>query len=270
MALTLRPPPGMPAERMLLLGREGTGKTNAVLSIARRIPTAQFYVIDTDYSASYDRMMATVYTDVLERGNVTTYVTGPDDWEAQLDAAAEIKATVERDDWVVADSMSPTWNAVQGWFTEQVHGNTIEDYLLDIRKTIAQKGNKKTSLEAFDGWVDWSVINPLYFRFYRLLLQQPANLILTAEGVPFGDKESKAVRDTYGAYGVKPSGQKKLGFLTHTVLLTTKGRVGDYALTTIKDRGRDELEDMDLVDFARDYLMRVAGWKPTKYDEGDN
>lgn len=270
MPITLKPPPRLPAARILLFGKEGTGKTNSVLSIARRIPTAHFYVVDTDYSASYDLLLATEFEDVAERGNVTTYVTGPYEWEEQIAAVREITSEIGRDDWLIVDSMSPTWSAVQGWFTEQVHANTIEDYLLEIRKKIAAKGDKKSSLEAFDGWLDWSVINPLYDRFYRMLLRQPGNLILTAEAQPFGDKETKATRDQYGHFGVKPGGQKRLGFLTSTVLLTTKGRSGDYALSTVKDRGREEVEDMDLEDFGRDYLMRIAGWKPTKYEEGED
>ena len=133
MTLTYRPPPTFPPERMLIFGGEGTGKTNLVLQIARRCPDAQFYVIDTDYSASYERMLITEFTDVAERGNVHVYVTGPDDWEAIMSAAREVRGLAGVGDWIIADSMSPTWDAVQGWFTEKVHGDTIEDYLLELR-----------------------------------------------------------------------------------------------------------------------------------------
>ncbi len=68
MALTIQPPAHLPPERILLLGKEGTAKTRAVLSIARRCPDAHFHVIDTDYSASYDRMLGTEFADVGERG----------------------------------------------------------------------------------------------------------------------------------------------------------------------------------------------------------
>lgn len=272
MAVSLKPPVGLGPERMLIYGKEGTGKSNAVLSIARRLPDAQFYVIDTDYSASYHRLMATDFTDVMERGNVEVYVTGPHDWSAIMAAAREIRAKVTPGDWVVADSMSPTWDAVQGWFTEQVHGDSIEEYLLDIRirrqgaADKQAKGDKKgrvKSLEAFEGWIDWSVINPTYFRLYRELLSHPGHLILTAEADRLGDKETKETRDVYGPLGFKPRGQKKLGFLTHTVLLVSRDREGFY-LDTVKDRGREDVEDLDLNDFGKDYLIKIAGWKPTR------
>lgn len=271
MGLTYRPPPNFPPERMLIFGGEGTGKTNAVLQIARKCPDAQFYVIDTDYSASYQRMLITEFTDVLERGNVHIHVTGPDDWEAMMDAAREVRGAAVAGDWIIADSMSPTWDAVQGWFTERVHGDTIEDYLLEVRikkQKAADKpeGSLDKSLEVFDGWMDWSVINPTYARLYKLLLSHPANLILTAEGTPVSDKDKGAMKQVYGVLGLKPRGQKRLGFLTHTVLMTSKTRSGEYELTTIKDRGRDELDGVELVDFVKDYLANVAGWKPKKWD----
>lgn len=267
MPITIHPPDNLPPERILLVGKEGTGKTNAVLTIARRCPDAQFYVIDTDYSASYDRLMYTDFADVGERGNVHTYITGPSDWEGIMNAARDIAKKVRKGDWVVVDSMTPTWSAVQGFFSEEVHGDSIEAYMLDVRKKreeAAKKGGRKgSSLEAFDGWMDWSVINVIYKRLYKLLLtEHPGHLILTAEGQAVGEQDSKAMRDTYAAYGVRPAGQKQLGFLTHTVLLTKKGRKDDYTLTTVKDRGREDVEDMDLDDFAKQYLQGVAGWKP--------
>jgi hypothetical protein len=267
--ITIHPPEHLPAERILLVGKEGTGKTQAVLSVARRCPDAQFYVIDTDYSASYDRMMFTEFGDVGERGNVTTYVTGPDDWRGMMDAARDIQKKAEKGDWVVVDSMTPTWSAAQGFFTEEVHGDDIEGYLLDVRKKREEQkkagGKKASALEAFDGWMDWSVINATYFRLYKVILQHPGHLILTAEGQAISDTDSRAMRDTYAEYGVRPAGQKKLGFLTHTVLLTKKGRKGDYTLTTVKDRGREDVEEIELDDFAKDYLQKVAGWKPTAW-----
>lgn len=271
MALTIQPPAHLPPERILLLGKEGTGKTRAVLSIARRCPDAHFHVIDTDYSASYDRMLGTEFADVGERGNVTTRVTGPWDWPAILDAAKEVQKECRPGDWVVVDSMTPTWNAVQEHFTNEVHGSDYEGYLLDVRKkreAAAKAGGRKgSSLEAFDGWMDWSVINQMYFRLYKHILQIPGHLLLTAEGQAIGDTDGRAVKDTYQVHGQRPAGQKKLGFLTNTVLITKKGRKGEYTLSTVKDRGRDDVEDAELNDFAKDYLQGVAGWKPRPFKE---
>ena len=54
----------------------------------------------------------------------------------------------------------------------------------------------------------------------------------------------------------------KTGFI-----ITKKGRKGEYTLSTVKDRGRDDVEDAELNDFAKDYLQGVAGWKPRPFKE---
>jgi len=107
----------------------------------------------------------------------------------------------------------------------------------------------------------------MYFRLYKHLLTDPSHLLLTAEGQAVGDTDGKAMKDTYQVHGIRPAGQKKLGFLTQTVLITKKGRKGEYTLTTVKDRGREDVEDIELDDFAKDYLQKVAGWKPRPYRE---
>lgn len=274
MPITIHPPDNLPPERILLFGKEGTGKTRAVLSVAQRIPSAHFHVIDTDYSASYDHLMHTEFPTVGEVGNMTTYVTGPWNWTDIAAAAREAQAKMRRGDWLVVDSMTPCWKAVQEHFVQEVHGSNIEAYLLDVRRKreeAAKKGGKRgSSLEAFDGWMDWSVINPMYSKLHRCILDQPGHLIITAEGQALGDNDSKAMRDQYQAVQMRPAGQKQLGFITRTVLAVKKGRKDDYTLTTVKDRGREDVEDMELDDFAKQYLQGVAGWKPRpwKGEEG--
>jgi hypothetical protein len=97
---------------------------------------------------------------------------------------------------------------------------------------------------------------------YRTILGSPAHVLLTAEQDSIGDRDDKKLQQLYGTYGVKPKGQKALGHTTHTVLWLKKNRTGEYALTTVKDRGRDDQEDMVIADFGKDYLMKVAGWRP--------
>jgi len=261
MALTMTPPPGMPPERILLFGQEGTGKTSAVLSLARRLPDAHFHIIDTDYSSSYGRMIATEYIDVGENGNTTLHVVGPWDWPKLLSTVKEVQRSIEPGDWMVVDSMTPSWQSVRDHYTEQVHGTSIDDYLLDIRIQREKAGKKGANLEAFDGWTDWSVINSMYFPLYRFITQHPGHLVITAEADRLGDNDGKGMRDVYGPHGFKPAGQKKIGFLTQTVLLTKKNRDG-FLLSTVKDRGRVDLDEVELDDFAKQYLQQTAGWKP--------
>lgn len=251
-------------EFILGFGAQGTGKTRALLDIARRCPADRFYVLDNELE-SYDRLLETIYTDVVEVGNV--HVDRLDEWGEIKQWVGDIGATVRRDDWVSVDSTGDTWPAVQNWYTEEVFGGQdMADYFVEVRKAKAgkrEKGEDKKALGAFEGWMDWPVINQQYMRrFYMPLRKMNCHRWLTADAGRLGSDDEKEVRALYGPYGVKPVGQKGLGRLPQTALLMTKTRVGEFFLTTVKDRGRRELEEEAWGDFARDYLMKIAGWRP--------
>lgn len=256
-----------PRERILTFSTFGAGKSNALLSIARKCPSDTFHVLDNDYA--YDRLLATDYADL---SNVQ--ITYMDDWAGYIPTIKRIGGSMGRDDWLVLDSTTATWDAVQGWFVEQIHGESIEDYFMEVRAKKAAnrdtKGKEAKSLGALEGWMDWPVINKQYSRLYNALLNIPGHLYLTAELTALGsdseeDRETKAL---FGPYGVKPKGQKRLGHIPHSVLLLSKSRTGEYRMTTVKDRGRREVEQEPMGDFAKDYLMRLAGWRPTQNGTG--
>ncbi len=255
MTINLRPSIN-PRERILTFGVQGTGKGTAILEIARKCPLDTFYVLDTDMG-SYDKLLATLFSDL---NNVD--VKCVDEWDEFTDNVKDIQAKMGRDDWLVIDMMTETWGAVQSWFTEQVFGNDIADYFLEVRKKKKEADADKKALGAFDGWMDWPVINKEYFRFYKLLLKTPGHMYWAAEQDVIGKDDDKEVKGQFGPYGVKPKGQKKLGHVPSTVLWLTKSRVGEYYMTTIKDRGREEMEEQRFGNFAVDYMMKVAGWRP--------
>lgn len=244
-----------PRERILTYGVGGTGKTAGLLSIARACPTDSFYVLDTDYG-NYDRMLATEFVDLH---NVE--VTVVDEYPEFVDNVKRIHGEMGRDDWLCIDMMTASWPAVQAWFTEQVFSSDIADYFMEVRKKKAESDQTKKALGAFDGWMDWPVINKVYFKFYNQLLKTPGHLYLAAEQDSTSADDEKEVKAAFGPYGTKPRGQKKLGHIPSTVIWLTKSRVGSWAMTTIKDRGRAEVEDEPVENFARDYLMNIAGWK---------
>lgn len=245
----------------------GSGKSAALLSIARKCPNDRFYVVDTDVG-SYDRLLATQFADVAEVGNVEVH--DPEGWAEALDIVSDITRKMGRDDWLGFDMMTQTWDWVQDWFTEQVMGQDIADYFMEVRqaKQAAKEkpgGKDAKALGAFDGWKDWPVINKQYSKLYRAILRAPGHVYMAAEQAKMSDEDDKDTKDMFGPYGgLKPKGQKRLPHIPHTVLMFTKTRTGDYQLTTIKDRGRTELEREPIEDFARDYLMKVAGWKPAR------
>ena len=78
----------------------------------------------------------------------------------------------------------------------------MSEYFMTVRKETTGK-----SLQAFDGWVDWQVINAQYNQFYNDLLKctsRGAHLVLTAEVDRLGDDESREVRAMFGRIGLKP------------------------------------------------------------------
>lgn len=295
--ITLRPKLSA-RERILGFGVQGTGKSNALLTIARKCPTDTFYVMDNDYG-SYIRLLETDFTDIMAReptedigkleeeiekeaskahkqapssvvihGNVVVFDIDMYDWEPYLVVTPVVVRRMSRDDWMVVDNLTVPWDSVQNWYTEKVFDQGIDEYFLEARIKKASSKNQKeresSSLNALEGWVDWSVINPQMFKFYATLLKCPGHQYWTAETAKLDKDEDKEVRAVYGPYGVKPKGQKKLPHMPHTVLLMTKSRAGEYELTTIKDRGREELVGVECGNFVVDYLQKVAGWRPSK------
>lgn len=258
-------------ERILAMGGPGTGKSRAVLSIAKRI-NGTMHVIDNDNA--YDRMLD--YQNDLT--NVEVYPA--QDWDTTVIAAKNIIASIERDDWLVVDILSPTWQMVQDWFSENVYGDDLASYMLRARQAVEthnekvrennEKGKDKQketrNLQPFDGFMDWSVINPQYKKFMAMLRNAPAHVFCTAEVDPVNKQDAVDVQDLY-PMGVKPRGQKRLGHDFATILLMTKRGQGRWEMTTIKDRERRELEHEAVGDFSMNYLVRVAGWRSVK--EGD-
>lgn len=241
-------------ERILAFGPAGGGKSTAALTIAKRCPDVSMTVVECN-DASYDRLLDTQFTG-LE--NVTVAPTW--DWPETLAMAGETARKMGRDDWLVIDIFGDTWQTVQDWFAKEVHGEDIGDYFMQVRKEI--KDGKQKSLEAFDGWLDWSVINPQYRKLLNVVLRANGHVYLTAgvDKYATSDRDDAATRAMFSG-GYKPRGQKQISHIASTVLML--GRQGDkWQITSLKDRGRGELERQVWTDFSVEYLMKVAGWKP--------
>lgn len=265
-------------ERILNFGVEGTGKSAFILSLALRYPFGKFYVIDTEYG-NYEALMAggtandqTIFQQLHPDNGGNVYVTDVDmdDWAAMKEAVQKINTDMVRDDWSVFDSMTPTWDACQEWYTQQIFGKDMDEYFMFARQQKQQledsdpKVKKTKNLGALDGWRDWGVINPQYFGLYKLLLKCPGHIYWTAEQTKISDEDDsdEETKKLYGTVGVKPKGQKRLGHMTHTVLRATKTMTGEWQMNTIKDRGRAVMERVQVNDPAMDYFFRVAGWRP--------
>lgn len=239
-------------ERILLYGQPGTGKSRAALSIASVIGDCKLFVVDTDYSASYGRLMATDFPDLT---NVEVAVVDGDDWHQIIGAVRSAVTNAGPGDWVVLDSISPSWQAIQTHYIIRRHGEEF----LDVFALSGTDAKRQTT----DADMNWQAINAEYNKLYKALFLAKANLLITAEADAIDAKRDDVkVRGLYESVGFKPRGQKALGHTTHTVLLTGKRRSGEFTMTTVKDRGRNDVDGELVNDFAKDYLMKVAGWKP--------
>lgn len=238
-------------ERILLVGGAGTGKSYSAFSVATNT-SGHVYVIDNDFS--FMRLME-MGGEFDER--YTIHDLQPDDWEGLIGALEDAVNNGDRDDLLIIDSMTPTWQAVQDWYADEIFGKGLDQFFLDARKQMT--GNK---VEGFDGWKDWSVINKVYGKLYRLINRFPGHVILTAEAEPITADTDPEMKKIYGRR-IKHRGQKSLPHKVNTILQTSKSRDGKYELTTIKDRGREanySFTEDTYVNFFLSYFVGCAGW----------
>ena len=241
-------------ERVLAIGGPGVGKSTGILHIARKIPTSQFYVLDTDFA--FERML-TGDNEALHADNGgNVHVRVATEWADYTAAIPEYQQQMSRDDWLVIDMIGPAWDSVQEFYTDRVFGKDIDQFFLEAR-TSQKKGS------AFDGRKDWGVINKLYKSWVLGVIgKTPGHIYATTGITALSEDDDRALRNLFGAYGVKPVGQKANAHMFHTVLLLSKGRVGEWRMTTVKDRERAEVENQPVTDFAIEYLLKIARWRP--------
>jgi hypothetical protein len=262
--MALRPPTTMSRERILEFGGAGLGKSYDFYCIAllSKITKsdAVFYVVDTDVSA-WRMLSDPKFTGLFDAdGNTPTVVVKEVyDWESLLVAMGEVQQAMRPQDWLMVDMISPTWDWVQGAFTDKIFNKDLDTYFLEARKAQRSSGDKGGS---FEGWKDWPVINAMYGKFTQMLLRCKGNLYCTSEQKKINsDTTEKDTKLLFGPYGFVPVGQKRNPHLFQTILWKIASRPEVWEVTTIKDRSRSQLAGAPIKDFAKDYLVKVAGWK---------
>lgn len=253
-------------ERILSFGGAGQGKSFDFYTIAQLAQMtksdAKFYVIDTDVSA-YRMVEDPALSRLTDTdGNLIPNLIIEDevyDWDSLMGSLKRIQGMMESQDWLMLDMMSPAWGWVQSAFTEKVFGQGTDEYFLQKRAAMRNPGKDK----AFEGWTDWPVINTMYRSLQNALLRSPGHLYATAEVKAISaDQAEKDTRMIFGPHGVIPVGQKRDMHLFQTVILKAASRPDTYEAITVKDRGgREKMKGMPINNFAKDYLVKVGGWK---------
>lgn len=252
-------------ERILGMGGPGSGKTHSWFQILKNTPdTVNFYVLDTDQTVER-------FLDSDEFGHLAHRVeyVEPMSWPEYVETLQHwVKNEMDRDDWLVVDMISQAWDEVQEYFTQEIFGDDIGSYFMKIRKEMEGAG-KKTLGSGFDGWKDWTVINKLYRVFANTIKRAPGHVYIAtpADKMDFDNEQSENLK-LYGHVGYKPRGQKHTGHAAQTILMFHRSNNGEFRMTTVKDRQREDLKAESNRNFAIKYLKNVAGWEKVNSKAG--
>lgn len=267
-------------ERILTMGITGSGKSYQWLKIAEELlyegSDAVFRCLDTDNDIEY--MLETQFQHLLpeNKGNVHTMpIYSWEDYKSGIKWV--LSSDVKNEDWLIIDRIDTAWEVVQGYFADEVFGENIGDYFLNVRKTMRVKGDVDAKgkpimsivPEGLSGWVDWVVIKKLYADWIRPIVYRVPCHVYCATGVerlPSNEKNPELL-SMFGGLDIKPTGNKSLGGQMHSIFLLSPG-VNKWMITTIKDRSnREYFNKVRLISFYNQYLVAKAGWGIGESDE---
>ncbi len=260
-------------ERILLFGDSDAGKTFNFLTVAawhqKRGSDATFYGICTPGN-EWDRFfMPGAEFEHLENV-VPIDVEDIQDYFDVYDN--QIKPHAGPDDWLALDVIDDVWKACQDEYAKRTWKGQ------DLGSKWATVGGDFP----IEGW-EWGTINARYRAFVQNRIARfPGHVMAMAwektmqEAAKSSGKggESQEVRDVFGLIGQKPAGQKEDYKRFSTLLHLAKDPTGQWVVRTARDRQRVKLGrivergnaashyPVPLNDFYREYLMKVAGWKP--------
>jgi len=212
---------------------------------------SKIYALDTDYRAP----QSLEHIDIWEK---CVDLRQPQEWDELQEDTDYILKTGGKDDWLVIDQADQPWGYVQAYYIEQIMGKKPHQFFFDFKKG----GGRGNPMAGAYG-ENWNIINQMYRDWMvRQVLRFKGHVLAVAKSEPIGEGDEALARKYFGPYGVKPRGQKDLGYQFDSILLTKFGRTGnDYQLTTVGDTNRAKLDEQPLNDFAVEYLVKIAGWK---------
>lgn len=246
-------------ERILIIGIEGTGKSEAWVSTAAKYRSSDtpgtFYVLNTEPAGAIERMGVrwSDFASNVQWENVT-------DWQSLIAATQKFLGLAGSGDWIIIDSVDRPWEWVRDSYAQfwADHHNLKSKGMFDIIEL--PKDDKM-----------WDRINGEYRKWILSILdagRNPAHVLCTSpsQGIRVEGmyKDDAAIIEEFGRFGVRPAGQKHLSFQHHTVLLARE-KQNSYVLSTMKDRSRERMQDAvvlptDAGGFAMSYLYQIAQW----------
>jgi hypothetical protein len=238
-------------ERILVFGAPKSHKTRCYGDILSSNAPVKLWVQDTDYRAPQSLEYVPDWENFTE-------LTQPTNWLELTESTDKALNSMDVDDWLVFDMINQAWSFVTAYYIEQVMGKKPSQFFLDF-KLGGGKGNPMAGAYG----ENWNIINSIYRDWIGRVLRAKGHVMAIAQtkavDVATDDATTKKL---FGPYGVKPDGQKELGYQFDSILLTGFGRTSsDYTLTTIGDTNRDKVIEKPLNDFTIDYLVQVGGWK---------
>lgn len=272
-------------ERILMFGVEGTGKSEAWISIAVEAQEtgsdAVFHVIDTDGSAQVSLIAHPELhnTRIWQASDPSGLLIHPDDdmsehgtwWEAFAAASRAIREDKPgRDDWIVIDRLDRMWDAVQSYWIDKAYGENEDAYWAELRaeQLAAAEQGKGTERDfgGFGGNRDWVQIKKVYNSgVLGLLAGPPCHKFAVAleKDIHPQSKKAPQLRGLYGE--TMPAGKSDQGadfWLTVQAKRTPGGEHLVFVRRT-KDRSFENPGAVDVseVGFAKSFLMDVWGWE---------
>lgn len=277
-------PKSIQPEKILLAGEGGTGKTTAVLDVARRAlgPGQTMEIVDTEGHVAVlleaagftpreiwwgdEKVEENTGSDVSLPGGGSIVLRWTREWEEHRAIKTAMEAR-NRGDWVVVDSISHPWSDVQAWWISQCSkGEEFGDWVTRVVGEGREAGRRDEG--AGEMLREWKVINAQWNSYVaKPLLRARAHVVLTAHIKTINpEHDSKAVKGLWGPFRAKADTQKQIPYQVRTVIGMDKRQVGrDITWTglVLKDQGRD-LGEFDVKGFGMDYLKGRGKWEVQK------
>lgn len=162
-------------ELILLAGKDGVGKSSAIVSLAWYIeqtePSAKFYVIDTENK--FRSALRSFGSDAPN--NIVYYKAG--DMNEVTVAVAEVMAKHKLGDWLAVESMGPVWDKAQDLAYLAIAGTTKAEYL-------ERKAKGKGPIPQPDDF--WKIAKGAYDGAFLdpLRMSETLNVVLTSIAKP--------------------------------------------------------------------------------------